>query len=172
MSQSIDVKISSEDDRSKRIGIIDSSICNSQEFDYNFDEYNKIDLGYQGLSQINESGWSGKNEDDQNEDFKVPEANKVVIWAKKIRIALQYPVTDVPVFEHEIQDGFTRKQLAELIAQDYRTMYEEEKRTTEDHGEDGKYGIYGVWGHEEEDLILHTAYYNPKTGLVLCRCDS
>jgi len=136
-----------------------------------------IDLGYQSICSINNSGW------DQNDEFnrerKLSES-EVVIPATSIKIVIDYPVEYKATYEHESKNGFTRKHLAELIAKDYQEMYDEEEATTvivptnipgmlnrcETNGK------YGIWGHNIDDLILHTAKYDPKSGEVVCVCDS
>lgn len=59
-------------------------------------------------------------------------------------------------------------------------MYNEEEKTSDVKSEHipgmlnrcATNGRYGVWGHDIDDLILHSADYNPKTGEVFPGCDS
>ncbi len=119
------------------------------------DNQSKIDLGYCNIVQILESGWY------VDEDYPLS-GNEKVLEENDINIIISYPLETPATFSHtSVSDkGFTRRQLAEIIAKDYKQVYDEEEQTTNNEGmlnrnTGGKHGIYG---HDLDDLMLHTAH--------------
>ena len=84
------------------------------------------------------------------------------------------------IFEEKSEGGFSRRSLVKAITDRYQEIYEEEERTTTAEAglipsmlnrspTDGKYGI---WGHEIQDLVLHTVTYNSENGVYTPGIDS
>lgn len=114
----------------------------------------------------------------------IKDADEIVIPDKKIKVAFDYPLKDIFVFELDCEDGyeeaegkcgFTRKCLASVIIRKYNEIYEDEKRTfteklLENWGESHPSyllmnkmkttGTYGMFGHDFRDLMLHSVRYN------------
>jgi len=111
----------------------------------------------------------------------------VIIKDKKIKLELNYPLSQSFFFEFENENGFTIHDLIKLTRITYRQIYAEENETSQlkvlPMGEriikqrgllnrnktNGKYGIYG---HDINDLIIVTMYYNPNTCTVKPGIDS
>lgn len=97
-------------------------------------------------------------------------ADEVVVPASKLRIILDYPLTNpssLIVIPAADDKGFTRKQLVVMISEKYHAVYDEEERTatiktTPREKRKGLInrnrtnGIHGIWGHDLGDLVLHT----------------
>ena len=76
--------------------------------------------------------------------------------------------------------GFTRRRLAMAICDLYRDIYETEEATTKiptanipgmlNRCETN--GVYGIWGHSIEDLLLTEVSYNKKTKTCTLSVDS
>lgn len=86
-----------------------------------------------------------------------------LISSDVIKLKITYPVTNPYVVESTNHGGYTRRQLVELICQHYDLMYQAEETEIPAGTIPGMlnraqtYGIYGIWGHDIGDLILHSA---------------
>jgi hypothetical protein len=105
-----------------------------------------------------------------NESSYYLDPNEIIIDKTKIKIIFSYPLTKAFTFEYLSNDskGFTRKEISEYIMTQYKDIYNEEEAN---QGHPGfmapnilnraqSYGKYGIWGHDIEDLYLHTLYEN------------
>jgi hypothetical protein len=123
----------------------------------------EIDLGYCSLVEINESGW--KNYPEFHEDYNLDPDEKVIDLTT-IRIKYTYPLSNSVTYRVSSRNGFTRKQLAKIIARRYQMIYDEEEATSDVAVENipnmlnrcQTTGRFGIWGHCIDDLILHTAH--------------
>lgn len=146
----------------------------------------EINLGYFSIATVAEEGLSEnvlKEYKDMDESGKELDMDEIVIKEEKVKLKIDYPTTNPYVTLLENVGGFTRKLLIELICKHYKKMYDEENESTiinaghipgmfNRNHTDGKYGI---WGHDIEDLMLHTACVDKlKKGglLVTVGCDS
>lgn len=144
----------------------------------------KIDLGYQAITDILQNGWTGHTEAECDEceggrtsavcsecgdsGLIITDRNgsDLVIEAKLIKLEIDYPISKPVKFTFTSDTGFTRKALAEIIANTYREIYDDEKdSTTVTPGNvpgmlnrNRTNGRYGIWGHDIGDLILHSAH--------------
>ncbi len=135
----------------------------------------EIDIGYQSVVDIHNHTLKS---------YKKLKLNDVVIHDNNITIRITYPLKIPATFDHSSDTctGFTRKQLAKIIARDYHRVYDEEKESQ--LAEPQKHpmlinrgtsnGKYGIWGHDIGDLILHTAVVNNENGQIIVDvdCDS
>lgn len=78
-----------------------------------------INFGYQSICSINNSDWHLHDFDAGDYTGEIVLGSDVVIPAKSIKIVIDYPVENPAEYEHTSENGFTRKQLAELIVRDY-----------------------------------------------------
>lgn len=107
--------------------------------------------------------------------------DEIVIKNADIKIEFDYPLSNPAFFSFHSDNGFTRRQLVNLIVDTYKKIYEEEDSSTVEvapttieermakgglinrNQTDGKYGI---WGHDIEDLWLEGIHYDPIKKLV------
>jgi hypothetical protein len=91
-----------------------------------------------------------------------------IVTGKDIRIRFIYPLNGEFIFEyHKVNQGYTRKELAKLISDEYKRIYAEEE---EDAGDPGmipgmynrlpSHGRYGIWGHYLSDLLLYEVRFD------------
>lgn len=112
-----------------------------------------------------------------------------VIPAAQAILIINYPVAYEKRVLLRAANGkaFTRVELVRKIAKAYQDMYDEEANTASLSIEtmqsrtnggcallnraptDGKYGI---WGHDLDDLLLDTVYYNEHDNTILVQVDS
>ena len=135
----------------------------------------EVSLGYYSIVSIIKNEWEAETDIDMDE---------IIINDNSIIIQIDYPLTHPASFTHISEtDYFTRKQLIELIASDYKNIYETEEKTTKIKvGTVNPYmmnrnktdGAFGIFGHDIGDLILHTAYVKNVEGklIVTVSCDS
>src|SRR5437016_4467638 len=102
---------------------------------------------------------------DPQGSFLKPE--EIVITDKSINIEVDYPLDNPVTFsiESKNEQGFSRKELVESIAQLYKEIYQDEEKTSinntipiEERGtlknRNKTNGKYKIWGHDIEDLWL------------------
>ena len=100
------------------------------------------------------------------DDIKYP--YKTYINKAHIKICFNYPLAKEFIFEFDAPNGkyFTHGNIAKIIRETYKYIYDEEEKSTEiaigtipnmlnRNTTDGKYGI---WGHSIEDLLLNCLY--------------
>jgi hypothetical protein len=96
-------------------------------------------------------------------------SDEIVFTATELIVVLDYPLREEFSFPISASSskGFTRAELVRKIADLYKRVYEEEARTskipvipTEQRegliNRNETNGKYGIWGHDLDDLILHT----------------
>jgi hypothetical protein len=101
---------------------------------------------------------------------KLESPNEIVLASPKALLLVDYPVTNETLVPITAKDagGFRRAELAAAISKAYREIYAEEERTSavpviplEKRGtpinRNRTEGKYGIWGHDLEDLMLHSA---------------
>ena len=101
--------------------------------------------------------------EDPDEDIENLEQPNEIVTPKDIRIRFRYPLSQEFVFEyHNTNNGYTRRELAKLISDEYKRIYEEEEEDDGDPGmipgmynRNSSHGRYGIWGHYLGDLLLH-----------------
>jgi hypothetical protein len=114
------------------------------------------------------------------QDFaKMENPDEIVIKEKKVTISFDYPFDDSNFFSFENPKGFSRIDLARIVCEQYKKMYQEERETTEIP--EGKIqgmlnrnktnGKYGIFGHDLEDLVLHSVIRD-ESGIYLLGVDS
>ena len=99
--------------------------------------------------------------------------NGIVIPYKKFVLELEFPLARSFRFPLKIdcEEGFTRKTIIKCISIIYKYIYKMEQKTTSiplsphpsyrfKRGVTN--GIFGIWGHSLEDLVLHSIVYNNK----------
>ena len=145
------------------------------------------------LNSVYEINFSIKASVEQEKDFKdkiVPwasiknsesdstrliDSNLKVISISEASLVIDYPVRKPVNFKITSMNGFTKGELLRKIGQIYRKMYEDEEvsstvktipmakrkglinRNTTD-------GVYGIWGHDIDDLVLSSATISCKNG--------
>jgi hypothetical protein len=84
------------------------------------------------------------------------DADAVCVPYQQVTLQLDYPLRQPVDFALETsEDGFSRRQLAQLISEHYHTIYGDEKK-------------YAVYGHVLEDLDLMCIHiYQDKDGITL-----
>jgi hypothetical protein len=96
-------------------------------------------------------------------------AEEIVFTGTNLIVVLDYPLrkeANFPISATSPQ-GFTRSELARKVAELYKKVYEEEEQTSkiaviplkERKGlinRNETNGKYGIWGHDLDDLVLHT----------------
>jgi len=60
---------------------------------------------------------------------KIINGEEKVVFDNEVKIAFDYPLNGTFIFNFKSEDGFTRKQLADIIIEQYRKMYAEEEKT-------------------------------------------
>jgi len=115
--------------------------------------------------------------------------DQVVVSATRVALIIDYPLEkEVSIhLDGDCKTGFTRLGLARMIAQAYQDIYNQEAETTtlpiesvaERSGGQCRLlnraetnGTYGIWGHDLEDLDLHTVHYDPDQQLIWLGVDS
>lgn len=115
-----------------------------------------------------------------NDPNRPPMVNpdEIVIPDSNIRIEFNYPLENPVSFPCFYAGGFTRQNLIWTIVYCYKLIYEEEERSIKDQpvlpiGERGMIinrnqtdGIYGIWGHCINDLVIESIEYHPNTKTV------
>jgi hypothetical protein len=107
---------------------------------------------------------------DPEKDLKrIRSPDEVVFTATELIVVLDYPLRKEFGFPISASSskGFTRAELVRKIADLYKKVYEEEERTSKiavipmeqrkrliNRNETN--GKYGIWGHDLDDLVLHT----------------
>ena len=94
--------------------------------------------------------------------------DEVVITQNDITVEFSYPLSKAVTFDFHSNNGngFTREQLEDLVTSTYQKIYEEEEESTQVEpghipgmlNRNTTNGKYGIWGHDIEDLVLHTLY--------------
>ncbi len=115
----------------------------------------EINLGYCSISYVVDSGYSQLQTDNEIEIDR----NEIVYNKKSIKLEIDYPL-DVSAFFDLVADNkknFTRSELVEKICKSYQQVYSEPDK-------------YKIWGHDIEDLILHTAHI--ENDVMTVNCDS
>lgn len=121
------------------------------------------------------SGYETDSDSEEDDDFASDDSPKekvdpdeIVIPDDNVIIIFSYPLKEDFQFEFEHKGGFTRKQISEVIMQQYASIYAEEEQTAPE-GDPGHLphliynratstGKYGIWGHDIGDLYLHSLY--------------
>lgn len=108
-------------------------------------------------------------------------AQEVVFTGTNLIVVLDYPLRKEANFPISASSprGFTRSELARKVADLYKRVYEEEEQTSiiaviplEQRkrllNRNETNGKYGIWGHDLNDLVLHTIEISRKAnGTVL-----
>mmetsp|Transcript_4599 Transcript_4599/g.7056 ORF Transcript_4599/g.7056 Transcript_4599/m.7056 type:complete len:181 (+) Transcript_4599:1-543(+) len=109
--------------------------------------------------------------------------DEIVILESKITLVIDYPVRVEAIFSLHSNgnNGFSRLELANKVAECHRTMYREEHEsmtvpahTAQDVLQNRRKtnGKYGIWGHDIEDLLLRGVSFDELNGVWLAECDS
>ncbi len=114
----------------------------------------------------------------ENKDYadQPPPQYQLVIRQTRIKINYDYPFKNGTIVEYESANGFTRKELIDIIIDQYKKMYDQEEETSTIKARpigdtsNGGYltnrcttdGVWGIWGHAIEDLILHSMHQDKK----------
>lgn len=101
-----------------------------------------------------------------NNDIKNLRNHKEIVTPNIIKVIYNYPLSRKFVFEHisKNKNGFSKKELIKVISKQYNIIYKEEKNTSIikpgyiSYNRNITNGKYGIWGHDLEDLDLHTIY--------------
>lgn len=120
----------------------------------------RIDLGYIDIKNFEESLADLKN------------SSETVIDNKNIQVYIDYPVSNPKIVNIAAPNGnnFTKIDLIRSICEFYHKMYQEERDTSTLKEEKAcernpncrlmnrayTDGIWGIWGHDIDDLMLHT----------------
>ena len=114
----------------------------------------KINVGYVSIKRGEQTELSDYV--DFNQSFK-----------GKYTIQYDYPLSKVVYFEHEFDDSCIIRDLVSKICEDYHSIYKKEEETTNIRiipmnervgliNRNQTDGDYGIWGHDIDDLYLHT----------------
>lgn len=103
-----------------------------------------------------------------------------IVTPQAINVLFSYPL-ERPVVVKFDNGPYTRRRLAEIICKKYEEIYEEEDQTsTVEAGRLSQIslnrnqttGKYGIWGHVIGDLVLHSVYFDTRTGFYELGVDS
>jgi hypothetical protein len=111
---------------------------------------------------------------------KLRDPDEIVIPFEHAVLVIAYPLTVPASIEvsASITHGFTRAELVKTICEEYANVYEAEEATAaiktkpmEERGTPATRnrtdGLYGIWGHDLDDLVLTATYWTRKSnGLV------
>ncbi len=111
---------------------------------------------------------------------KLRDPDEIVIPFEHAILVIAYPLTVPATIEvsASIAHGFTRAELVKTICEEYANVYEAEEATAaiktlplEERGtvraRNRTDGLYGIWGHDLDDLVLTATYWTRKSnGLV------
>jgi len=97
--------------------------------------------------------------------LRLNKPNSVVIKNPSIILVIDYPLKSSFEFKFTKKNGFTRKELAELICKTYHEIYKQEDETSKTKviplkerkqtiNRNRTNGKYGIWGHDIDDLAL------------------
>jgi hypothetical protein len=118
-------------------------------------------------SSIAEGDCAGAGVSSDEEEAEQLDPDEVILDEEIITITYDYPLKGSFEFRHIAPNGkgFTRRELSEQIMERYRRIYREEERDDGNPGHipgllnrNDSHGRYGIWGHDIEDLILHTLH--------------
>lgn len=113
---------------------------------------------------------------------EVCDCDEVIINDKEIVLELDFPLARSFKFPLKIderipntntvnKEGFTRKTIINCISMIYKYIYKVEEKTTSipllphpsyRYKRGATNGVFGIWGHSLEDLVLHRIVYNNK----------
>ena len=91
--------------------------------------------------------------------------DEIVIPMNEIRVEYTYPLSKrtVMFFNADNETGFTRAELARKVCEGYQKIYQIEEEAVGNPGNlpgmlnrATSEGPYGIWGHDIQDLVLHT----------------
>lgn len=93
-----------------------------------------------------------------------------------IRILFDYPFRNGKIFEYKsprAEGGFTRRELVYTIIGRYKKMYAEEAASMTTNVDNrgmlmnrpASNGVWGIWGHDFEDLSLDSMDWNQERSL-------
>jgi hypothetical protein len=108
---------------------------------------------------------------------KMFDPDDIVFDFTKATLIIDYPLHTPAKFiiQSSSDDGFTRKEIAEIVCEKYQIVYTEEDQEVgfgdagaPSHADLGGFllnriathGKYGIWGHSIGDLVLHTITAN------------
>ncbi len=121
----------------------------------------QINLGYCSIVRINYQGYYDGYLIDIEETQSL-NPYEIVLQNKTIDLVIDYPLSNPAIFSlsTENEKGFTRLELVEKICKCYDEVYTQDEITDQ----------YGIWGHDINDLILHTAHI--RNNIMYVDCDS
>ena len=130
-----------------------------------------IELGYMSVADGKWSeGYTEVDSHDDIDDNQRPNPDKIVISDSEITVAFTYPLKRQFDFQFKSKssNGFSRREISELIMKKYHEIYDEETKTTNLPVQNipGMFnraktdGKYGIWGHGIGDLILYSMWSN------------
>lgn len=105
--------------------------------------------------------------------------DEIIINNQKIKIIIDYPLTNQYEFTLKSDKGFSRGQLLSEISKHYYSVYEEEEKTaiiktipidkrTIMYNRNETDGKYGIWGHDIADLdISGILVYKTNNGEII-----
>ena len=104
---------------------------------------------------------------DKDATKKLKNPNEKVLTDKEISIIFDYPLKSEFLFKFRSKNGFTRKQLADLIIRQYMKIYADENLTSQINvtpmncrypllNRNQTKGVYGICCHDMEDLSLNS----------------
>jgi hypothetical protein len=110
---------------------------------------------------------------------KMRARDEIVLAKRRAVVVIDYPVAkdvEFPI-EAATDAGFSRAELVRAISGVYHRMYEEEERTAKQKtipmdqrtgliNRNETDGVYGIWGHDLGDLVLHTIEVSEKGGVT------
>jgi len=116
----------------------------------------------------------------KNQIARLDNPNEIIIKQTTAKLIIDYPLNNPATIEIKNTNGFTRKDLIEIISSKYSEIYQEEEKSAKTktipldqrkgiinrNETDGKYGIYG---HDLSDLDLSgiEVYQNKKGELSI-----
>jgi hypothetical protein len=91
--------------------------------------------------------------------------DEIVIRENRIKVLIDYPLTNAYSFDLTSSNGFSREELLRAISEHYYKVFAEEEQTatvktipvekrTKIYNRNQTNGKYGIWGHDIADLVL------------------
>lgn len=103
---------------------------------------------------------------DRDDSLCIVNPNEIVAPYSKITIHFTYPLSTDALLEFETTNpnGFSRREFISCVGRGYRKIYDTEHEAVGDPGHipgmcnrRQSEGPYGIWGHDMDNLVLHSA---------------
>lgn len=119
--------------------------------------------------------YSSWRKDDEDFDPSIVNPDEVILPEGNYTLVIDYPLSNPYKELLEFILPVTRKQIVEIIVDRYRNIYKEENESTDISADNilgmlnrnSTNGKYRIWGHDLEDLDLHTIWVDENNIITL-----